>query len=1002
MHDSNLLDKIEKIYGEISSREVEKKHMLLQDGIISETDRVTQECLDYSDLYIELKDIMILIFNNYRQLLRTKYKDITIKVYFVALCEMIKQDYNRGMLITFKSALGLPDINTNRYYDLIGKVSNGVGLELIESKGRTLYEQTYILETGVPKNLVRDVINMFKIYWRYFRNINKIERTDAIRRYLYGKLFEKVYIIDPSDEKIFEAYRDCLSEFPEKAFRVMEKLDCIFCEIDKYENFIDLQEESFNRSIKEISLRVGYDITSILRNSDLRNIYFSYMSLLTISKFKKIILNLGRNEIIVNPRNRSFRAVEFNINNIWCGEYIIRNIKYAVVIDPVITLDDMLSYECNVIRKISDNYYMYISRDDFEVEVDYKVINTRYLYYRGQERYVWIGRVPASCRAYIDGNWIESTEKCKINFNIVKYYDRETKKNSLRLLINMLKVNINELPYKCLQLQLNDKEKIGLTYGNPEGIFICYNHYVEIDDSREQNLTFHIEDKKIYETAFKLDDILLFDKWNGTRYYENSNNCKHSGAFIVFLDNKIKIDKFPYEVRDSYNWLNYSVVEFVTTKDCLSINISSREWQFKRNGKPFFVMHSDDSELQGIAESFKGIVLKIYNQKLDTDYWIQIENELISKRIKIKDETEYNVEILVNEFKGELVGDWWFSLWEKQHKIDEEKLIIVPRLKVSQIDPITMEGKDVCVNVKASVPCFSSEVGDFSYESIFNIGQAILNVQNNYVYAEDLSSFIYNDKYEIMQKITVNPKVWGVRTKRTNINNWECENTIILDNKKTNNVLCFICSTQGEKLSINGKEYNVVPGLNKLKWKEFFSCFKAKNELIISDYKDKYNLTLGLLPSFHLIKEIVNDESLIVMFSYKGPVDENINITIYIDNELIRNQLKHCYQNSFSFSLLVGKLGDLKGKKVCIYYKRSTSGIPESIYEKLIDEHCELFKDNNKSIDKNNYKTNCLEDFDKLKEYTIVDNLSKVYYKKSDISNKVKNLDDLIKNLMEV
>ena len=120
------------------------------------------------------------------------------------------------------------DLNTNRYYDLIQQVSDYQNINIIIQNGRRLFEETYILETGIPKNLTTNVIKMFRIYWRYFREIPREERLSIIHDYLYGNELYDEYILDSSDAKLFEYYRDSIEKFPKKAIKVFDRLDLIF------------------------------------------------------------------------------------------------------------------------------------------------------------------------------------------------------------------------------------------------------------------------------------------------------------------------------------------------------------------------------------------------------------------------------------------------------------------------------------------------------------------------------------------------------------------------------------------------------------------------------------------------------------------------------------------------------------------------------------------------------------------------------------------------------
>ena len=447
MNKETLIEKIEYLYPQICSIEESTFRDSLQNGIISEQEKLSQEMIDYEDLYEELKTILFPMIEHYRDIFKTDVASKAKKVYFVALCEMIKNDYTTGMVKTFRYVTNQPTVDYARYYDLLQIVTDSQGLVLQRNGNIRLFERTYIEETGIPKNLTRTVIKFFNIYWKYFRNVEIEKRNRIIVDYIREGIFKEEYILDSADEKIIAAAQKELNVFPEKAIRTVSKLEKIFIALDNYPELLNAHiEDDF---IEHINNVVGFNITSVLRNTDLKNIFFKYLQVVPVKKFtQKIIPNLSKSESVELPDGYEVTVKSLNENEISCGIYKIRGIHYEVVLDPMITLEDMFAYPRNQIYAFAPDYYIYTSNEYFDVESTYRYISSRRVFYKNKELYVWIGTVPPATSIFIDGNRIDSIENCYLTGKVVKYYDYETGKSSLRFAMNSFKACFPEYKYK--------------------------------------------------------------------------------------------------------------------------------------------------------------------------------------------------------------------------------------------------------------------------------------------------------------------------------------------------------------------------------------------------------------------------------------------------------------------------------------------------------------------------------------------------------------------------
>ena len=662
-----LINKINYLYDEITKIEDNTRTSLALSGFLMD-DRIPQEQFDYSSIYDELKSILVPVLNQYKILLRSSIAGKMKKVFFVAICEMIKQDYTRGMLITFRYVTQ-EDVNINHYYSLLTIVSKDQGLSIPEVNGRRQFEEAYILETGIPRNLSKYVIKAFRIYWRYFRTFEKDARLNIIHDYFLRHEFSDVYIINPEDYRSLETYCQYLNQFPEKTIRVFKRLDDIFQVLDEYSpTTLDCKDKY--QFIDIINNQVGYDITYVLKDSDMEKIYYSYLNKVPINKFDKILKNLPKEELILFPSGEQRRVANLSTGKLCYGIYKVRNIEYEVIADPTIDIIEMARSQCDTVVSIADDYYMYVSLYEFDVEVDGKVIYPRKLIYKNIERYVWIGKLGPASVAYVDGNIIRSKQNVKVNGKIIKCFDYEIKQSRLLYVLSSLKMIFPEKKYGRLMYSLDDAPYELVAAGSPQGIYYRENFRIELPAVKGKHfIRFAINDDVIHEETLILEDLYLFDKWQGTLYSTFSINESNSGSLIVFTTTEIDPESFEYKVENSYQWGDYKVYEFSVDTHLKTIEICSNNYVFGKTEKPYFLFYSETGNVDMIND-IKTLRFKVFNTGDREGYWFFIENTDKCIRADINDGT-YCIDQFLTEDQSKTCGKWNCSLWYHQEKIHE-------------------------------------------------------------------------------------------------------------------------------------------------------------------------------------------------------------------------------------------------------------------------------------------------------------------------------------------
>lgn len=926
-----LIKKVEVLYKVISEIERDVKSAFASNVFFSEKN-LSQEDYDFSCIYEELVEILLPMLDLYPVIMRTRYKAMAEKVYFIAICEMIKQDYNRGMLITYRSVTGVEDINTNRYYDLLQRVSASQGLEIKKVNGRRQFEESYILETGIPRNLTKYVIKMFRIYWRYFRNNSVAERLPIIHEYLQGNDLMDEYILDHSDAVLFESYRDYLKDFPEKAIKVFDKLDVIFTALDDYAG--ELINDNHQCIFTEISKEVGFDISAVLRDSELMKIYFAYLKQIPVGKFRKLLENLPKQEIVIAPDGNHKTVSRLIAEPIICGVYQIRGNKYYVVIDPNISLDDMIGFCCDRIITLANNYYCYVSWNNFGVEYNGVDVSTRMMMYKSQTRYLWFGKLQPASSAIVDGHLVMSSEIAKHSAKINKYFDYEKRVSRLQLNIGSVKVNYPQKPYGKLLYSVNGGEQKLLAIGNEKGIYYRENIHEDIASEANCFIEYWVNDNKIFDDEISLKKMYIFDKWNGTEYLPKINNDKHSGALVVFSRENISFAEEEIMVEQTYLDGNYYVYELRIKSSLKELVIGEETYSFERASKPAIFIKSENGDIT-LFDSVDDVSFKTVNLCKEITYRISVEN-IKGCWTEAIEEGEFSITDFIHDEDKLVTGKWSISLWEKQKKIDSVEFSLIPKLDIQPEAQFVLEGKDVIVKIRASEKCFISDVGDYNYCTNINLGPACLDEIDNELKAREMEYYVYLDSIGISRKILFVPEVWGIRTQDEQRDVWSKEKSIILNMLKPAVTKVAVYTTSPINAYVNGKKQQFLSGMNELEYLPLIGTIKRKSELVITDDRYTEKIVLACNPICRFTKLTI-DNTVGATIKYAGPEMQKIFIRTFISGSMNSCIEKTVNKNRIMFHIPIGEVEKVKNKRVTIEICTSKSGISTKIFDQMIE-----------------------------------------------------------------
>jgi hypothetical protein len=916
-------DNLEHAYSLIVERKAERREQLYNYGYY--IDRVSFEEIDLDDIFLKL--LVPLIPN-----MLTKYgradsatKVKMRKVYLAAMCEVAKGGFPRGgILVTIDEYIGKV-FNRNQHYQILKDSFEHEGIEAYVKNGRTLYEETIINESGIPRRFHRKAFRFFMTYWKWLKPCPDDERRIFLNELIEDGSQSGVYIYDQYDWNILSSCLRDMHDFKEKLRKTCEKLEKTLLAIDDYPEPID--SETFEIACYEISSKLGFNILTIIRADYIQKMLFDYATKVSFSKFAKIVQNVNPSEQIKLPNGTSRHASTYSVRNFLGGTHRIQHREYEVSYPVGLSLNEIFSLPCDSIYKLGQ-YIIYKSLDLFEVDIDGHLQLVREFIMDANTQYVFAGRIPSASYAYIDGIPIqgEKTYKISESTGVRKFWDRDEKCNILAFYVGEVKIADKKFAMKSADVSVGDK--IFSKSTNSNGYVSFKEKWIDLTDIPDLNnfvLTVALDNSVIIEQAYELENLYIFSLRSGRRIFNKADMLDLWGdaRVVIFTKGPITTD---LKITEAKPFLEYTVyighfefnsAQFFVNEQTVSI------WT------PKYPYISLKGELHQQADTFcmdydQSLVISLSNVKDLREVILEISHDKEVTQINASTlSSAENIEVfsLVSE-QVDIVGVWTLSLYVNQRKCDEKKIAVLAEIYAHAQHDIYLEGEDVFVDIIANSACFDVDETRSSEISVHG-GIAKLQMIGNLVSSEIIEVDVYNAKCDIYQSTVLRPYVWGVRNLLYSSQTWSCiENNIV-----TYDVLhsCgqFICTTKSTTMTVSYNDYTVsklfYSGFNKLGVRSSIPQWRKINMVTIGDKRNNsVTITIPYQPSIAFVEIVSTENYYCAKFKYNGPINTKIKLTAFLGNVKVASTVKTSFINSFSISLYIDNPQKFLGKELSI------------------------------------------------------------------------------------
>lgn len=813
---------------EIDIRKEITREQFIKQGYLDKKDRLTYENIDLTDL----EEKLILLLCNYheygRNISSSSNKNMLDKVSLAAMCQFIKSEYHiRAYTKDYEILTGLK-INT-RFYNILENAFRQEGIlpnNWDKMKGFR-YKDTLINETGIPKYLANEIIDLFKLYWKYLRKFN----FDYVYENI-NKILEKNHIwkIKQNEiDRLKESYVK-LSEYPRKVKTVIRQLSDV-CKLLEEGNYYeeDLEKDEIVRGINRI---LKFDIYRILpRKDSLKVLYIEILSKVSINKFENILKNTQGNIDMHIPSGS--RRAYIKKSDVQLGIYHINSPIYriyTVLPHTSLSISSLLEFKKNQFIEIKNNCLGYRSDKPYTVKIGkYKQENSYPLYdnYR-IKGYYWCGKIPSAMPLTIN-NYVYEPIKFVDYSPIFKYYYNDSMSYTYSLLLNNFKIYLPSYSNEKISISCNYSDETKYLYIDNDG-------YIE-----NKRLAFNIN-KEIGNEPINIE-INHITTYNDVLYKESIKRVNDIDLYIKNLKKN-----------------NYAKTNF-------EYNLKDKDWEF--DNKIIFHIEqfgNNNKVITNIKNSIKEIeIITNYNNKysqfllediaINEGKNILICNEKLRKRIGINN----NLSAKVN-----------LKFAYNHCKIFETDLIILDDIKVEVDSKVYINGDNIDINIKYKDKIYKekSTVNVYKIKDLFvpNIipisiyideidsyytqyikpdilGILVFDKYDNEILETNELNFDYIDKYKIKIQSSFDEGIEVL------INNNKIDNDLINDNiidlinfdrlfNRSKNVISI--NQYGKKIEIclirNFKQ-SIFTELNKnLKWYEIDEIYTKEK---LSDDIDK-------------------------------------------------------------------------------------------------------------------------------------------------------------------
>ena len=795
------VDEILKLTDELLAKINKRKEIIkiefIKHGYITKEERLTYENIDTADLE---EDLLLVLYNyhtnsNYK--LKQSNKEKIEKVCLAAMCQFIKGEHHIKAYTKDYENLTKAKFDGRMYSILENsfKVEKILPKNWDKMKGFR-YKDTLINETGIPKHLANDLIELFKIYWKNLRHFEFEYVFENI-----DKILNKNYIWDVKEvQKLTECHKT-LSEYPQKVTKVIKQLSDV-CTLLEEGNYYeeDLLKESVVNAINKV---LKFDIFSILsRKESLRLLYIQILSKVSIQKFKNILNNapIGTKIRIPDKReitSRQYKDIQLGIHNINSPIYRI----YTVLPHTSLSINKLLEFKKDRFTNVNETHIGYMSNKKFKVSLGKTKVEESYSLYDNfrLKGYYWYGKIPSATPIIINNNVYEP-DKFIDYTPVLKYdYNSITNSYSYNLSLNNFKVYLKPYSNERIAIKCNYSEDIKMLLIDKDGYIENKKIVFNINKKLEQN-PINIE---IYHYTKGMYDLL---------YEESINNIDDINLYIKNLEkNNLNKTNFEYKVKEkSWNFSQNTIFhleEYINNKNRVITNI-------KNAGKEVEVLSNYNNK---------------YNQFLLEDIIEKEGNKLYICHDKLRDKVKINKE---SSAKVKLI---FINNYER---IFDSEIITLSSIDINLDSQIYINGDFVKIEATYNGLVSSNEAKIETIKIKDKIVQRLIPIS---IYIEELDS--YYTQY-------IKPNVLGyiVRDKY-NLDTLDIE-SIHYDNIDRYEI--EIQSDIDEKIDVlvNSKKIEINSNIINLSdYKEHFKL--SKNSITVSQ--------LGKSIEFTVLKDIKNN-----------------------------------------------------------------------------------------------------------------------------------------------
>ncbi|MDD4781857.1 MAG: hypothetical protein PHT02_14810, partial [Tissierellia bacterium] len=858
-------------------------------------------------------------------------------VFIATLCEISKRGFSQGgILKQIDEYIG--GFDRNHYYDLIKKAISNEGLKIIEKNGRYL-EATIVYESGIPNKFHSNLYSLFKIYWKWLKGIDYMERRDFLRAFIEKKPIYNEYIIDKSDYMKMCSLRESMIDFQEKVIKTCIRIDKIFSEFDKINEGVN--ELNINDVCKKVSERLGYNVLTVIGEKNIKKDLIDYTYCVSFNKFENTISNLMPNEKIKLPSGEYVTNQQYSQSSFILGLHEVRNNIYEVVFPYGLNCSDYYNLKRNEIIKRNE-HYIYISEDWFQVEIDGYEKPIRELIWNNEQLYIFVGKIPAASSACIDNKIINSEEKIKLKVSVRKYWDSTEKLNKLVLYLDEFKLFDTKYSMQsvCIRSNVSDTEIVRQI--NQLGHRRIIDKWFSIDKITDKLVvSVFVNENLIASKEVVLDDVYIYSLQTGIRIKDKVEwqSWFSDNRVVIFSKYKIFNNNIGLNFLDMFN--NFYVYLGNIDFNNSTIKLDNTDIAIVTSDKPLIKLKSEvipmnnslcisnKSEIcfETINCHKEGMFLKIIHEDK------KFEGILLDELSDIKNITLSDCGISI----GKRYGRWYVSLYDEQIKVCEFNFFVLSQVNAKIDKEIYEEGANVYAIVTATDNCFFVD-GETTNKCKLNIGNAYLSNENNIICAKEIEFDISDSNCNFPYKFSLKPDVWGIRRKKDEILEKSFNRDLTIE--LTSNDELYIYSTISQKILFHGKDlekYSYInTGINIVNLRKLKTSWQAVSKVTIFNYLgEPITFKVVFSARCNIKSFLYKNNSLILNFDYYGPIGGLIDLVVYINDDKYDKITKKVGQNNLVIEQEIKNVSNYDGQYVVVQV-RYDGADPEVIFEDII------------------------------------------------------------------